>query len=556
MGRAFAEDLAFQLSGGQSIDPVVVGALRDVPASGAARLIEGYYAVGNGWLRVQAVEEHAAASRRLRSLSAAGPLAEGMLAPAVSLARQLDGAARPPATRNAAALREYVAGLETRDPAAAGEFFQRAVAADPDFSTAYLAWMERLAARGDRAGALEVLAASRARAAGFPARERERLNLAGAALENDRAGQRRALAALAALEPADAGVARALAELDTAAHDYAGAVAWYEKAAESSPGEPPLWNALGYAQLWAGDFDGAVKALSRYRELEPKEANPLDSLGDAHYYVGRFAEAARLYLDAQAKNPAFLDGGELYKAAWARLMAGDVKDADTLFGRFLEGRQGARDPLVAYHRAQWEYLTGRRRQAVAGLAELARTDQPALATLAGAQLGIWQLDLGDRARALAAAAQAPARSALVEVCVLLAQPPASPGEWAERVNRAFPAPGQAPIRRQALAYALLYSKEFAAALPVLRELDRELPPSSPDRVDVLLAWAAAETGHLEEAARALRFNPPPDPTAEHPFLSLRFPRVLALRARLARQGGRVEEARRYEAMFAEYSGRE
>jgi hypothetical protein len=557
MARGFAEDLRLQLSGTPANDAVFAASRRDVPGLGAARIVEGYFAVRNGRLRATAVVADADNQHARRTASGEGPLGAGMLPVADALARQIDPAARPLPTRRAEAWREFIGGLANggdRSSPPGGVSFQRAVSADPEFPSAYLAWIEALLAAGNRAGAMEAAAAARTRAAGFPALERARLDVLAASLANDRAAHRRALERFASAAPADPAPLRALAELETAAHAYGAAAAKYEKALDDTPGDGELANSLGYARLWAGDFDGAVRAFMQYRQRWPDEANPLDSLADAHYYFSRFDDAARLYLEAHSKNPAFLGGGELYKAAWARLMAGAPAEADALFSRFLKARETMRDPLAAYRQAQWECLTGRRLQALARLEALAKSPQPALASLASAQLAIWFLDAGDRARALVAVSQTPARTPLKVASALLAQPPASPVEWAARFSREFPAPEQASLRRDGLAYALLYSQQFAAAVPLLEEMERATIPSSADQPGVPLAWALIETGHADRAAGLLRFNPAPDPIAEHPFLSLSFPRVLELRAEIARREGRKADAERYSALFRRYSG--
>lgn len=318
MAHGFAEAVALQLAGTPRSMPLVVGALRDVPATGATRILHGYFSdAGGGRFSVNADLEDAGARRIVKAFSASG----AMLPAAREVARAIDPGARELPTKDAGAMRSYATGD-----------FEGAVAADPGFGAAYLAWTQSLLARGDRARAAEVLAAAHGNAARFPAFERGRLSVISAVLTGDRAAL---------------------------SHDYATAAKWYEQALAAQPGDISLLNQLGYLRSWAGDLKGAVEALARYRALRPGEANPIDSLGDAHYYAGRFAEAENLYLEAHAKDATFLGGGELYKAAWARLMQGDLAGADGIFARFLEARKDA-----AYQRALWENVTGRGRQAL------------------------------------------------------------------------------------------------------------------------------------------------------------------------------------------------
>lgn len=553
MGRGLAEQLRGQLSGTPRIEPEFVPSLRDLPASGADRVLQGYYWVVGGRLRVQAVVAETRTSRTVRSLSAEGPASRGMTPLAASIARQLDAQARPPATESEAAWRALVSALEARDPATADREFERAVAADASFGAAYLGWAQSLAERGDRARALEVIGRAGARAPRLPALERARLDLLASALSNDRAGRRRALLEVARLEPADAGALQALAGLDSAAGAFASAASWYEKALERRPRNGPLWNALGYARAWAGDLEGATQALSRYRELNPGEANPLDSLGDVQYLFGRFGEAESLYLKAHATNPAFLGGGELHKAAWARLMGGDRKGADELFQRFLAARQAGRDVLAPYRQAEWEFLSGRRKQAISRLEQFAAAAPRAAASLAYAQLSLWSLEAGDRARARGYAQRAPGSSGLLTLCRFLSEPPAPASEWGARADRTFSGPLE-PLKRQALAFALLFAGDFAGAAPLLEQLYRDSPPAAPEQPKVLLAWALVETGRFDQAAPLVRLNALPDPVNEHPLLALVFPRIFYLRGALAEKQGRLDAARRDYRLFLQYSG--
>lgn len=342
--------------------------------------------------------------------------------------------------------------------------------------------------------------------------------------------------------------------MDLAARAYQAAVEQYEMAAGRDPGNALLWNQLGYAQAYARDLESAVRSLSHYREMRPQEANPLDSLGDVHFYLGRFPEAEKHYLQAYTNEPSFLLGGELYKAAWARLMAGNLKGADETFGKFLQARQELKDALVPYRQAQWEYLTGRRKQAMVRLEQFTKASQPALASLGFAQLSIWSLETGDAARAREYAQRTAPGNNLAAICRFLTQPPASAAEWAARAERSFADPAQAGAKEYALGYALLFARSFREAAPRFRQLYQQTGPTSQEPVDVLLAWALLESGQINDAAGLLATNPLPEPTGERPFLSLSFPRVFFLRGLLAEKQGRGEDARANYNLFLRYSG--
>jgi tetratricopeptide (TPR) repeat protein len=374
-----------------------------------------------------------------------------------------------------------------------------------------------------------------------------------AALQGNRDAERRALIELVRVTPADGSLYRTLANMDLVARAYPDAARWYDQALARDPGNVELLNQGGYAHAYARDLEAAKKALTHYQELRPREANPLDSLGDAHFYLGRFAEAEKYYLDAYAKDPSFLFGAELYKAAWARLMAGDVKGAREAFGRFIQARQQFRDPLTPYRIAQWDYLTGRRKEAQERLEKAVGAPDAPLTTLAAVQLSVWALDSGDPDRARQYALRAAPSNALAVLCRFLAEPPANAEEWDARAVQAFPQSAQAPLRRYALAYALLLSKDFAAAVPRLADIYRQTNPSSPDPVEVLLAWALVENGRFKEAGELLAVNPIPEPLGEHPFLSLSFPRIFHLRGAVLAKEGRGAEAKASLELFRRLS---
>ncbi len=549
VGAALPEILAAQLTGGPGIDPVSLKSLRDAPAAGVSAVLQGYFSVASGRLRVEGVLQDAATNRTEKSISAGGSR-DAVLEIAGSIARQIDPNARAFSTRNQAALRAW---LEASG-GASGDGFERAIAADPNFGAAYVSWAQWLASRGDRDRAKQVIASAREKGNRIAAVERARLGVLAAALDGDRAAERRALVELVRATPADGSIYRTLANMDLAARSYPNAARWYDQALERDPGNAALLNEAGYAHAYARDLEAAKKALTRYRELRPREANPLDSLGDVHFYLGRFAEAEKYYLDAYAKDPSFLLGAELYKAAWARLMAGDLQGARATFGRFMQARQQFQDPLAPFRLAQWDYLTGRRKEAVERLEKAVGPPDSPLTTLAAVQLSVWALESGDRERARQFALRAAPSHPLAAVCRFLAAPPASATEWAARAEQVFPQPGQAGFRRYALAYALLLSKEFAAAVPRLTEIYRQTPPSAPDPVEVLLAWALVETGRLKEAGELLSVNPIPEPLGEHPILSLSFPRIFQLRGIVLEKEGRGADAKANLELFQRLSG--
>src|SRR5262249_10800187 len=172
-----------------------------------------------------------------------------------------------------------------------------------------------------------------------------------AQVRGDTRARSAALAKLSKLEPNDGAVWRALGEVSMVRHEYPQARQAYERASALAPDDPDPLNQLGYAAVDSGDLNAAVAALKRYRTMRPKDANALDSLGDVHLIAGKLSQAESYYLEAYQLAPTFLSGGDLLKAAMARLLAGDVVAADKNANAYFTARQQATHPLVPHRRA-------------------------------------------------------------------------------------------------------------------------------------------------------------------------------------------------------------
>lgn len=510
--------------------------------AGANRILYGRYSLATGGFRVEASMEDPATGKRVRTVNAT---AAEVPQAAESLARQLAATARAPGTRNREAMREYAAALDTRDAPAAEAALERSVKADPDFGAAYLLLARSALERGDRTAATQTL--QKARDHALAPIERARVEAELAAVRGDAAGRQRALAELARLTPADPEPYHGLASLATAAHRYPQAAGWLRRAAELAPGNIVVLNTLGYTEAYAGDLQAATVALREYERLRPREGNPLDSLGDVHVAMGRFAEAGRFYLEAWQRDPAFLGGGTVFKAAQVRAMAGDVAGADKLFEKYLEARRAAGDRLLEYRRAEWEWRTGRRRAALDRLGKFAAaaTDP---AGLTWGQLAMWRLTLGDEEGARAAAQKTQA----LLPRLLTARVPAS--EWAARADQLAGDRAGPQARDLALACGLLFARDFRSAAAPLERLYASWEPGSDPAVPVLLAWVYAEAGQLERAAPLLAFYPIPQPDPLNPLSSLWFPRFFFLRGLALNREGKSAEARRDWQTFLTLSG--
>ena len=347
-----------------------------------------------------------------------------------------------------------------------------------------------------------------------------------------------------------------------ATHRYPAAVEAYRKAVAIEPGIADYWNQLGYAAAFAGDAATAASAIDRYRKEQPASPNPLDSLGDIDLIAGHLAQAEDSYRQGGRTHPEFYAGLDFLKAALAHLMTGDVSGADTAAQQYFDARTTAKDPLIDYRKAQWAWISGRREAACAQMAQVAHASEAgatrSVAVHAYAELAMWTLMLGNRESAADLARKAwdlavPGFSVQAALARILSAPPASPDEWK---TRASPLRAQPALAEVVLADALLLSKEYAAALPVLQTMYDGGNPSADEGLPVLLAWADLETGHIPEAAALLRSNPPLSDAGLTWSTPLYFPRIFYLRAVVAEKQGNADVARENYRIFHALSGPE
>lgn len=430
--------------------------------AGATRVITGYVERAGRQIKITAVTEETGTGRTLRTVTAAAPSAYAAM---VQLAHGFSGRAGTLLTANADALRAYATAFEST-AGSTRELLEQASRLDPDFGAAWVALASFDLARNDRAAAGEVLQTARQRK--LDPLSAARLELEDANLHNNRAGAVAAMRKVVALNPADTVMLRSLAELEITAGDFKAAAADWKTVTVSSPGDPLAWNSLGYARSYAGDFAGALAALQEYNRLRPKEANPADSIGDLNYSFGKFKEAAASYLEARKRQPDFQQSSDLYKAAWATFHAGDKRSADALFEQFRRERAKSSSDAAALIAADWLYRTGRQNEAMERLRKaVTETGSATFRTGAWAQLTIWDLLAGDRARAArdAAGIGNSVSSGPVLAARFSALPSAPAAAWTARAQTLFP-PGAEALRLEALGYALLLDEKRDAALPV------------------------------------------------------------------------------------------
>jgi tetratricopeptide (TPR) repeat protein len=576
MGRAFEEILDAELAGAPELYAIPSAKLlamdralgtRPVAApgisvgqpaalsAGATRIGYGNYAIRHGRLEAHLTLADPHGGRTVATFAAEAEAGD-VLAAATALARQVSPQASGYSTRSEASVHAYIEALEAANPADAASRAEAAVEADPGFGPAARLLAGLRTERGDRAGALDCLNRALAGSTELPVAEQARLRLEIAALGDRAAVRQEAFTAVAAAEPANPDAWMAAGNFAFSRHDFGAAQAAFRRAADLDP-QPAALNQGAYAAGFGGHTEEAIAALRRYQTLRPSDPNPVDSLGDVQLLAGHLSEAEVFYVQAAKQDPHFQNGGDWLKAAMARLMTGDRAGADALSDSYVQARFAAQDPAADLYRAQWRFLSGRRREGYRDLETAARREGSgaarALVAEAHAQLAIWSLYMGDRASAQMHARAALGAGPVAALAVLLTEAPATAAEWSARAEKLAPQPEQARMRGFVLGQALLLGRQYDAALPVLRSAYQNAEPTDPQS-PVLLGWAYLETGQAASAAPLVDRNPIPEPTGIDAFAACWFPRLFFLRGQAAEKQGRPDVARANYKLFLELSG--
>ena len=528
-----------------NIAPMPVDSVEQGYAHRANRFLHSYVVSRGGKLELRSDLEDAASHKILRNLSVEGEAPAGMGPLTVKLAKEIRAAAKPVDSPAPEAYKLLNRAFEATEPAEQDEAFAAAIQTDPRFGEAYVAWAKALLARGDRERAAEI--AEKGESAGLDEFTKANLAFIRARAEQTRGtddgrAEISALKKLIALSPAAGNQYERLAELEFAGRQFAESSAAYREALRLDPANGALDNMRGYAEAFAGNLEQARQALKNYEVAAPEQrANALDSLGEVDFSAGDFAGAEAAFLSAQEKDPA---GGEWRKAAQARLMTGDLAGADRIFARF------AKEPAV-YQRVQWEFVTGRRKSALANVQAEAAKSKGDRAALLWAQAAVWQLQTGDRVGAAGSARNilleqvTPVRNSLAGLTQFLLFGGSVGGSVGGSHSSGSPFVD---------ALASIFQQNFQTALPPLEQAYARTVPSADGQVRLLLAWANVETGHFDRAKELLRIVPIPMSSGDAMFTSLIFPRFFALRSAILAREGKQAEAQRDRQLFQQYSG--
>ncbi len=501
LSRATAAAIVYDLTGAPDLYAFRVDSIRDARVAHANRILQGYFAREKGALAFHTTLEDTERRKRVQDFVVHG---DGLTA-SNEIAKKLWPQARTFKT-SAQAFQAYGEALLGHTP------FEDVVNRDPNFAAAYLTWAESSSAAGRAQQAAEIAANGLRQAHNLDAIDRTELEFLYATAINNAPARLQSVRKLASLLPADGSVIETAGELEFARHEFARAAQDLHQAVAVNPDNAAAWNLLGYTQARQGDFASARTSLERYGQLAaPHDANPLDSLGELSFAQRDFAAAANSFVQAHKTNPAQFAGRELFKAAIAQIMLGDPAQADTLFQQFNKPRI-ARDPVgAAFEQAQWLFVMGHKRDALAALDKLTAPEARSAAVIA-TQKALWQIETG-----------AP-RSQI-----------------------------KIPFTLPAGVEALL-ARDFPAAIAPLKQAYENTPANGDGQARLLLAWAYVETGHADAAIPLLRAMPVPFTSGNPVLATLVFPRALYILGAIDRAQGKADQARKYFDIFKQYNG--
>ncbi len=214
----------------------------------------------------------------------------------------------PITTSSEEALRLYKQGRDLSERLRSLEsiqYYEKAIAEDPDFAMAYLNLAFAHLTTGNLNGFWENFHKAVARK--DKVSEGERLLILGtqAGADDNPTTQRELYLQLVKTYPRDKRAHYTFGLYYFGQREFDLAKEEFKKAIELAPDFAPPYNELGYAYSYSGDYAEAEQALKKYTELIPDEPNPYDSWAEILMKQGRFDESIEAYKKALSLDPNF-----------------------------------------------------------------------------------------------------------------------------------------------------------------------------------------------------------------------------------------------------------
>jgi tetratricopeptide (TPR) repeat protein len=183
------------------------------------------------------------------------------------------------------------------------KFFEKAIAADPDFAMAHLL------AAGPQPTATQFFdMLNKAVARADKVSDAERWWILGfeAGVNGNPTKQREYYKKLVDAYPQDERARNLLGTHYFGQQEFALAIEEYERATSIAPDYTPPYNLLGYSHRALKQYGPAEKAFKRYIELIPDDPNPYDSYAELLLKMGKFDASIENYEKALKHNPNFV----------------------------------------------------------------------------------------------------------------------------------------------------------------------------------------------------------------------------------------------------------
>jgi tetratricopeptide (TPR) repeat protein len=212
----------------------------------------------------------------------------------------------PITTTSEEAREYYLQGRDLSEKLRAQEslqFFEKAIAEDPDFAMGYLYLsFAQPSVKGF------FVKFNKAVALVDKVSEGERLWILGteAGVNGFAMKQREYYQKLVAAYPKDERAHNLLGNHYFGQQEYVLAIEEYKKATQIAPDFSQPYNQLGYAHRFLGNYTEAEKAFQKYIELIPDDPNPYDSYAELLMKMGKYDASIESYQKALTLNPNFV----------------------------------------------------------------------------------------------------------------------------------------------------------------------------------------------------------------------------------------------------------